>query len=118
MQKKEPITTDMLKAMVQDAKEHNTLSNVRLTTACLLAFAGFLCFSELVNIRPCDLSFSDDTVRLYFPRSKTDQLRKGNEVVIARTESEMCPVNMLEQYADGQNPQGQQAVPIQTHNQD
>ena len=98
IEKKEPITVDMLRAMVQDAKEHDTLSNVRLTTACLLAFAGFLRFSELVNIRACDLTFSDCLVKLYLPRSKTDQLRKGNEVVIARTESETCPVSMLEQY--------------------
>ena len=73
-QKKEPITTDMLKAMVQDTTEHSTLSNVRLTTACLLAFAGFLRFNELVNIRPCDLSFSDDLLKLFLPQSKTNQL--------------------------------------------
>ena len=34
------------------------------------------------------------------PRSKTDQLHKGNKVVIARTESEACPVSMLEQYME------------------
>ena len=34
--KKEPIIVDMFKAMVQDIREHNTLSNVGLTTACLL----------------------------------------------------------------------------------
>ena len=99
-QKKEPITADILKAMVQDATDHSTLSNVRLTTACLLAFAGFLWFNELVNIRPCDLSFSDDMLKLFLPRSKTDQLRKGNEVVIARTKTQTCPVSMLERYME------------------
>ena len=97
IQKKEPITVDMLRAMVQDAKEHKTLSNVRLTTACLLAFAGFLRFGELVNIRPCNLTFADSMMMLYLPRSKTDQLGKGNELVIARTGSDTCPVSMLEQ---------------------
>ena len=48
--KKEPITADILKAMVADTNEHPTLSNVRLTAACLLAFAGFLRFNKLVNI--------------------------------------------------------------------
>ena len=48
--KKEPITVDMLKAMVKDTNEHPTLSNVRLTAACTLAFAGFLRFNELVNV--------------------------------------------------------------------
>ena len=95
-QKKEPITADMLKAMVQDAKDHSTLSNVRLTTACLLAFTGFLQFNGLVSICPCDLSFSDDMFKFYLPRSKTDQLGKGNEVIIARTKTQTCPVSMLE----------------------
>ena len=76
-QKKEPITIDMLRAMVQDTVEHDTLANVRLTTACLLAFAGFLWFNKLVNIRPCDLCFSNDMLTLFLPRSKTDQLWKG-----------------------------------------
>ena len=31
-------------------------------------------------------------------QSKTDQYRHGNEVVIARTKSDTCPVAMLEQY--------------------
>ena len=85
--------------MVPDAREHNTLSSIILTTACLLSFAGFLHFSELVNLQPCNLSFSDCMVRLYLPPcSKVDQLCKGNEVVIARIESEICPVSMLEQY--------------------
>lgn len=100
IQKKEPITADMLKAMVQDATDHSILSNVRLTTACLLAFAGFLQFNKLVNIRPCDLSSSDDMLKLFLPRSKTDQLRKGNEVITARTKTQTCPVSMLERYME------------------
>ena len=37
-------------------------------------------------------------VKLQIPRSKTDQLRKGSEVVIARSRQDTCPVNMLERY--------------------
>ena len=81
--KKEPITVDMLKAMVGDTNKNPSLSNVRLTAACLLAFSGFLRFNELINARPCDLTFCDKLVKLNIPRSKTDQLRKGNEVIIA-----------------------------------
>ena len=67
-----------------------TLSNVWLTPACLLIFAGFLQFNELVNIRSCDLSFSDDMLILFLPWSKTDQLRKGNEVILARTKPRLA----------------------------
>ena len=96
--KKEPITVDMLKAMVGDTNKNPTLSNVRLTAACLLAFSGFLCFNELINARPCNLTFCDKLVKLNIPRSKTDQLRKGNEVIIARSGHDTCPVGMLEKY--------------------
>ena len=96
--KKELITVDILKVMVTDTNKHPTLSNVQLTTACLLAFTGFLHFNELVNVRPCDLTFYNEMVKLQIPRSKMDQLRKGDEVVIARSGQDTCPVNMLERY--------------------
>ena len=35
---------------------------------------------------------------LHMPRSKTDQLRKGDEVIIARTGNSTCSVAMLEAY--------------------
>ena len=37
-------------------------------------------------------------MRIHIVRSKTDQLRQGDEVVVARTNSATCPVAMLERY--------------------
>ena len=37
-------------------------------------------------------------LKIHIPKSKTDQLRKGDEVVIARTSASTCPVKMLERY--------------------
>ena len=54
VQKKAPFTIEMLQAMVQDTANNNSLANIRLTTVCLLAFAGFLRYDELASIRPCD----------------------------------------------------------------
>ena len=96
--KKEPITVDILKAMVADTNKRPTLSNVRLTAACLLAFSGFLRFNELVNIRPCDLTMHEKMIKLQIPQSKTDQLRKGKEVVIAASGQDTCPVDWLKRY--------------------
>jgi len=47
---KKLITVDKLKVMVKGTNGHLTLLNVKLTTACHLAFAGFLHFNELVNV--------------------------------------------------------------------
>lgn len=41
------------------------------------AFAGFLRFKELVNIRFADLTFFDSRVQIFIPKSKTDILGKG-----------------------------------------
>ena len=53
--KKAPVTPVMLEEMVKDAGKSRSLLDLRLVVACLLAYAGFLCFSELVNLRPCDI---------------------------------------------------------------
>ena len=37
-------------------------------------------------------------VKLHIPQSKTDQLRKGDEVIISRSGQDTCPVGMLERY--------------------
>ena len=89
----------MLEEMVRDTRKSQTLSDLRLVTACLLAYADFLRFSELVNIRPCDIKIQEDKMILCIPRSKTDQLRKGDDkLIIAGTQNPTCPVAMLESY--------------------
>ena len=40
----------------------------------------------------------DDIVRIRIEHSKTDQLRQGDEVLIARIRSFTCPVALLESY--------------------
>ena len=96
--KKDPVTSVMLEDMVKDANKSNTLADLRLTTASLLAYAGFLRFNELVNIRPCDITRQEGMMIIHLPHSKTDQLRKGDEVAIAQTGNITCPVAMLETY--------------------
>ena len=96
--KKEPVTLEMLEAMVEDANRSGSLSDLRLVTACLLSFAGFLRFDEMINLRPCDLSFTQEMLTIHLVRSKTDQLRQGSEVLVARTNNSTCPVAMLERY--------------------
>ena len=73
--KKEPVTRKMLAELVVDTNRQSTLTNIRLLTACLLAFAGFLRFDELVHLRPCDIPISASMAKLRISQSKTDQLR-------------------------------------------
>ena len=88
----------MLEAIVQDAKSSGSLSDLMLLTACLLGFAGFLRFDELINLRPCDFELQADMMSIRIVRSKTDQLCQGDRVLVARTGTPTSPVVMLEQY--------------------
>ena len=88
----------MLEAMVDDANESSSLSNLRLVTACLFSFKGFIRFDELINLRPCDFTFSHPMFSIRIVHSKTDQLRHGDEVLVARINNRTCPVAMLERY--------------------
>lgn len=51
--RKAPVTPAMLDEMVRDTAKSHSLTDLRLVTACLLTYAGFLRFYELVSIRPC-----------------------------------------------------------------
>ena len=53
--KKSPITPAMLDEMVKDTAKSRSLADLRLVTACLLAYAGFLRFNELINVRLHDI---------------------------------------------------------------
>ena len=64
----------------------------------LLLFAGFFRFSELASLTIRDISISDTHLTINVSQSKTDQYRKGNEVVISRSGKVTCPVSNLERY--------------------
>ena len=65
---------------------------------CLLGYAGFLRFDELVNIRRSDIFMQEMQIKLYISKGKTDQLKSGSWVVIAKTNKETCPVKYLQMY--------------------
>ena len=72
--KKDPVTLVMLEDIVKDVNRSNMLSDLRLTTALLLAYAGSLCINKFFNIRPCDITRYEGIMILHLPHSKTDQL--------------------------------------------
>ena len=58
----------------------------------------FFRFSELASLRECDVVFYNEHVEIFVESSKTDQFREGAWVPIARTNSDICPVAMLQRY--------------------
>ena len=88
----------MLAAIVDDAE---SLADWRLAATCVISYAAFLRFDELVHIRAVDVKFNDEFMSVSIPKSKTDQLRKGDQVVVASTGSKLCPVSILQKYIHG-----------------
>ena len=96
--KKEPITLDLLRQMVQTSATPPSLAESRLLAICLLAFSAFLRIDEVLSIRCCDIRFEKDYMSIHLMSSKTDQYRQGTDIVVIHTGSELCPVLKLQEY--------------------
>ena len=69
----------ILSETVKDAEAHLCLSNIQLATMCLLAFFGFLWFDKLIQLWLSDITITDEMMAVKIQRSKTDQLKQGDE---------------------------------------
>ena len=96
--RKEPVTKDMIYALVDNLGETPSLTDIRLISACLLAFSACLHYDKLAKLRCSDISFTTDHMAMHISSSKTDQYRQGDSVIVARTNTVSCPVSMLERY--------------------
>ena len=97
--KKTPISKDVLTACCQKYASCNELPIRRDISIALLLFAGFFRFSELAGLTIKDIAISGSHLTsIQVTGSKTDQYRKGDEVVIARSDKVTCPVLNLEKY--------------------
>ena len=83
---KEPVTADMLRAMVDLVGPEPSLSDVRLLVLCLVAFAGFMHCDELLKLQCSDIAFG----------TNKRQISTGR--VIARTGTPTYLVAMMERY--------------------
>lgn len=98
IQKKEPITPELLEKMCDSLSKVFNLYNQRSICACLIAYAGFLRSSELLSIRANDVIFHDNYMSIAIRQSKTDIYRDGDSIVIAKTGTKLCPVTNLQMY--------------------
>ena len=96
--KKDPVTPEMLKAIITKYGASDNLIDIRLCAMTLLAYAGFLRHDELINIRRCDLQLFDSHVNIFIIKSKTDIYRQGAWVLVGATGTPTCPVMALRRY--------------------
>lgn len=97
--RKDPASPDMIKNLVEGSNLDNLLE---LRNMCIffLAFVGVFRIEEGLHIKYKDIAFHDGYMTINIDVSKTDQLRKGNQVVILESvnSANTCPVRFLRRY--------------------
>jgi integrase len=96
-QPKEPFEREHIQQLIR-GMECNNLTDIRNTLIIVIAYFAFLRVDELRHVRSTHLIISHDHVKIAIPKSKCDQLRQGNSVLVARLGGELCPVALLENY--------------------
>ena len=88
----------MIRKLVNNSNFDNLLE-LRNVCIFILAYAGFFRIQEVLHIKYGDIHFNSGYVVINVDVSKTDQLRKGSEVVISVGSGEKtCPVKILRRY--------------------
>ena len=101
LQKSEPLTSPIVKALVDTYRGDACLQNIpkyRFLLLTLLCYAGFLRIDELLHTQLQHVYIDEDRLSITLPKSKCDQLREGNVVHIARIHSKYCPVTFVEEF--------------------
>ena len=96
--RKEPLCIEIIKDVISATDLSHT---VHLRNICLyvLCYAGFFRSEEVIDIRRCHITFHDDYMKIEVEKSKTDQLRQGDDVIIiAQSGGSAFPVSVLRDY--------------------
>ena len=92
--RKEPISPTLIHCIVHNSDLENPIV-LRNVTMYVLSFAGFFRFDDVSRIRRSDISFKEGFMVIKVLKSKKDQLRKGDEVVVSQLSSAACPVGLI-----------------------
>lgn len=97
-QKKDPITSDMIKEWVNAYGDEENLPKLRFLLICVLGFTGFMRIDEILKVQLKHLKFTVSHLEITLEKSKTDQLREGNIIYISKLDSKYCPVKILKRF--------------------
>ncbi|CAH3103420.1 unnamed protein product, partial [Porites lobata] len=99
--KKQPIESHHVRALIRSyGHPRASLPNLQMVSLVALGFCAFLRWSELHDLRTCDLRFCATHMSIFLDRRKNDQFRQGSVVKVARLPSSSCPVKLLELFLE------------------
>ena len=94
-----PLTVKLVRELVKVwGGDDHPVYKVMIVAMVLIGFAGFLRLGELLALKRGDVQWDKGCVRIFVEVSKTDQVRVGSWVVIAKTGSAWCPRAFLKRY--------------------
>ena len=97
--KKEPITNEILKMLHNNLMiKDGTLGAIRTMTFCILGYCGFLRYDEISNLQFGDFVFERTFMKIFIEKSKTDVYRDGKWVFIAKGDTQLCPIQIVNRY--------------------
>ena len=86
---------EFLKRREEEGADLSNVLQLRNVCSYMLSYAGFFRSEEVLNIRVSHIRFYEGFMTIKVDKSKTDQLRQGDKVVIAQSEGNVCPVFLL-----------------------
>ena len=69
---------------------------LRFLVIVVVGFAGFFRIDEMLSIKLRSVQLHGGHMQMTLPHCKNDQMRKGNEILVARTNSAYWPVGLTE----------------------
>ena len=107
--RKEPMDLTVLNLALSKFGSSSNLLQQRFLVVCFLGFAGFFRISELLSVQMKHIHFDLEHMTVTLEESKTDKLREGEIVHVARSFTPNCPVTITEKYIQdtrlAENPQ-------------
>jgi len=93
----QPIESHQVRALIRSyGRPRASLPNLQMVSLVALGFCAFLCWSELRDLRACDLKFYATHTSVFLDKRKNDELCQGSVIEVARLPSSSCPVKLLE----------------------
>ena len=98
--KKDIVSTEQIITLCENYSASQGLLVLRDLCIIVLCFEGFLRFNEVSSLKCKEIAFHQTYISIQVSKSKTDQYRQGNELVISQGSTPACPIAILRRYID------------------
>ena len=98
--KKDPLTPEILASAIHLVRTSGKLQEWRTVARMCFAFYAGCRWSDSISLKVSHLQFDSDGVSVTIPKSKTDQLGRGETVYIQFATHPSCPVTLIQDYID------------------